>query len=219
MRDCVVLVFGNKVRLMKSVLLTGFEPFAGASLNPSEQIVKALAASGVVGVELHTAVLPVVFTESSELLRHLIKLHNPDVVICIGQAEGRKEISFERVAINLDDARLADNAGRIVTDQPVVEGAEPARFTTLPVKQMVAAVRAEGIAAGLSTTAGTFVCNHIFYAMQHALAETEVSSGFIHVPLMPEQANEFEGLATMPLDQQVRAIEIAIRVAAGLQSA
>jgi pyroglutamyl-peptidase len=201
---------------MKSVLLTGFEPFAGASLNPSEQIVNALKARQIEGVELHTAVLPVVFTESSELLRHLIKLHKPDVVICLGQAEGRREISFERVAINLDDARLADNAGRVVLDQPVVAGGPTAHLTTLPVKEMVAAVRAEGIAAGLSTTAGTFVCNHIFYAMQNELAETSVVSGFIHVPLMPEQAGEFEGLPTMPLDQQVRAIEVAIRVAAGL---
>ena len=198
---------------MKRVLLTGFEPFAGASLNPSEQIVNALKASQIEGVELHTAVLPVVFTESSELLRHLIKLHKPDVVICLGQAEGRREISFERVAINLDDARLADNAGRVVLDQPVVAGGPSAHFTTLPVKEMVAAVRAEGIAAGLSTTAGTFVCNHIFYAMQHELAKTSVRSGFIHVPLMPEQASEFEGLPTMPLDQQVRGIEVAIRVA------
>jgi pyroglutamyl-peptidase len=201
---------------MKSVLLTGFEPFAGATLNPSEQIVNTLKARQIEGVELHTAVLPVVFTESSELLRHLIKLHKPDVVICLGQAEGRREISFERVAINLDDARLADNAGRVVLDQPIVAGGPTAHLTTLPVKEMVAAVRAEGIAAGLSTTAGTFVCNHIFYAMQHELAETSVVSGFIHVPLMPEQAGEFEGLPTMPLDQQVRAIEVAIRVAAGL---
>jgi pyroglutamyl-peptidase len=195
---------------MKRVLLTGFEPFAGATLNPSEQIVNALKARQIQGVELHTAVLPVVFTESSELLRHLIKLHKPDVVICLGQAEGRREISFERVAINLDDARLADNAGRVVLDQPVVAGGPTAHLTTLPVKEMVAAVRAEGIAAGLSTTAGTFVCNHIFYAMQHELAETSVVSGFIHVPLMPEQAGEFEGLPTMPLDQQVRAIETAV---------
>ena len=200
---------------MKRVLLTGFEPFAGASLNPSEQIVKAIAGRQLEGVELHTAVLPVVFTESSELLRHLIKLHKPEVVICLGQAEGRREISFERVAINLDDARLADNAGRVVLDQPVVAGGPSAHFTTLPVKQLVAAVRAEGIAAGLSTTAGTFVCNHIFYAMQHELAETSVASGFIHVPLMPEQAGEFEGLPTMPLDQQVHAIDVAIRVACG----
>ena len=199
---------------MKRVLLTGFEPFAGASLNPSEQIVNSLKAREIEGVELHTAVLPVVFTESSELLRHLIKLHNPDVVICLGQAEGRSEISFERVAINLDDARLADNAGRTVTDQPIVEGGPEAKFTTLPVKEMVAAVRAEGIAAGLSTTAGTFVCNHIFYAMQYALADTSVLSGFIHVPLMTEQKRAFAGLPTMPLDRQVRAIEIAIQVAA-----
>ena len=201
---------------MKRVLLTGFEPFAGASLNPSEQIVNALKARQIEGVELHTAVLPVVFTESSELLRHLIKLHNPDVVICLGQAEGRREISFERVAINLDDARLADNAGRTNIDQAIVEGGPDARFTTLPVKAMVTAVRAEGISAGLSTTAGTFVCNHIFYAMQHALAETPVKSGFIHVPLMTEQADDFTGLPTMPLEQQVRAIEIAVRVAAGV---
>jgi pyroglutamyl-peptidase len=200
---------------MKRVLLTGFEPFAGASLNPSEQIVNALKAREIEGVELHTAVLPVVFTESSELLRHLIRLHNPEVVICLGQAEGRSEVSFERVAINLDDARLADNAGRVVLDQPVVAGGASAHFTTLPVKEMVAAVRAEGIAAGLSTSAGTFVCNHIFYAMQYALAETAVLSGFIHVPLMTEQASDFEGLPTMPLDQQVQAIEVAIRVAAG----
>ena len=201
---------------MKTVLLTGFEPFAGASLNPSEQIVNALKSREIEGIELHTAGLPVVFTESSELLRHLIKLHKPDVVICLGQAEARSEISFERVAINLDDARLADNAGRTNIDQAIVEGGPDARFTTLPVKAMVTAVRAEGISAGLSTTAGTFVCNHIFYAMQHALAETPVKSGFIHVPLMTEQDADFAGLPTMPLDQQVRAIEIAIRVAAGV---
>lgn len=200
---------------MKRVLLTGFEPFAGASLNPSEQIVKTLSATGIAQVDLHTAILPVVFTESSELLKHLIKQHQPDVVICLGQAEGRREISFERVAINLDDARLADNAGRTITDQAVVEGGHPAHFTTLPVKEMVAAVRAAGIAAGLSTTAGTFVCNHIFYSLQHALLGQHKRSGFIHVPLMPEQAPEFEGQPTMPLDQQVEAIRIAILVASG----
>lgn len=210
---------------MKRILLTGFEPFAGASLNPSEQIVKALAATGIVDasgqpqVDLHTAILPVVFTESSELLKHLVKQHQPDIVISLGQAEGRREISFERVAINLDDARLADNAGRTITDQPVVEGGHPAHFTTLPVKEMVAAVRAKGIAAGLSTTAGTFVCNHIFYSLQHALIGTGKMSGFIHVPLIPEQAAEFEGQPTMPLAQQAQAIATAIRVAAGIHEA
>jgi pyroglutamyl-peptidase len=210
---------------MKRVLLTGFEPFAGASLNPSEEIVKVLAAKGITDaagkplVDLHTAILPVVFTESSELLKHLIKQHQPDIVICLGQAEGRREISLERVAINLDDARLADNAGRTITDQPVVAGAAPAEFTTLPVKEMVSALRAAGIAAGLSTTAGTFVCNHIFYSVQHALAGQQKRSGFIHVPLIPEQATEFEGQPTMALDRQVEAIEIAILVAAGAYDA
>ena len=210
---------------MKRVLLTGFEPFAGASLNPSEEIVKAIASSGVTDaagtklVDLHTAILPVVFTESSELLKHLIKQHQPDIVISLGQAEGRREISLERVAINLDDARLADNAGRTITDQPVVAGAAQAEFTTLPVKRMVTSIRAAGLAAGLSTTAGTFVCNHIFYSMQHALAGQHKHSGFIHVPLMPEQAPEFEGQPTMPLEQQVEAIKIAILVAAGIHEA
>ena len=156
------------------ILLTGFEPFNNGKLNPSEQIVRTIAeqfetGAAIAGVELHTAILPVVFTESSELLRHLIALHKPEAVICLGQAEGRKEISFERVAINLDDARIADNAGRIITDQPVVANGADAHFTTLPVRQLVEAVRAEGVAAGLSLSAGTFVCNHIFYSLQHSL--------------------------------------------------
>mgnify|MGYP000202129428 CR=1 FL=1 len=206
------------------ILLTGFEPFNNGKLNPSEQIVQTIAeqfesGAAISGVQLHTAILPVVFTESSELLRHLIALHKPEAVICLGQAEGRKEISFERVAINLDDARIADNAGRIITDQPVVANGPDAHFTTLPVRQLVQAVRAEGMAAGLSLSAGTFVCNHIFYSVQHALAGQQKRSGFIHVPLIPEQATEFEGQPTMALDRQVEAIEIAILVAAGAYDA
>jgi pyroglutamyl-peptidase len=197
------------------ILLTGFEPFNNGKLNPSEEIVRAIASQfeagdAIEGVELHTAVLPVVFTESSELLRHLIALHKPETVVCLGQAEGRKEISFERVAINLDDARIADNAGRQLTDQPIIAGGPDAHFTTLPVRQLVEAVRAEGVAAGLSLSAGTFVCNHIFYNLQHALQGQQVASGFIHVPLMDEQAPDFAGLATMPLADQVRGIRAVL---------
>ena len=197
------------------ILLTGFEPFNNGKLNPSEQIVRTIAeqfetGASIAGVELHTAILPVVFTESSELLRHLIALHKPEAVICLGQAEGRKEISFERVAINLDDARIADNAGRIMTDQPAVANGPDAHFTTLPVRQLVEAVRAEGVAAGLSLSAGTFVCNHIFYSLQHSLQGQAVQSGFIHVPLMDEQAPDFAGLPTMPIEQQVRGIRAVL---------
>lgn len=203
------------------ILLTGFEPFNNAKLNPSEQIVRALAAeyqSGQVisGVDLHTAILPVVFTESSELVKHLIKQHQPDVVICLGQAEGRKEISIERVAVNLDDARIADNAGRTLIDQPILGGGPAAHFTTLPAKELVDAVRAEGIAAGLSLSAGTFVCNHVFYSLQQALIGTQVRSGFIHVPLMNEQAVDFAGLPTMPIHEQVNAIKVILKTLASV---
>ena len=197
------------------ILLTGFEPFNNGKLNPSEQIVKTLAeqyATGnvIAGVDLHTAILPVVFTESSELLKHLIARHEPDAVIALGQAEGRKEISFERVAINLDDARIADNAGRIITEQPIIHGAPDAHFSTLPLGQLVEAVRAAGVPAGISLSAGTFVCNHIFYHLQQLLSNTGKPSGFVHVPLMDEQAADFSGLPTMPLAQQVAGIRAAL---------
>ncbi|MEN9713902.1 MAG: hypothetical protein RLZZ164_566 [Actinomycetota bacterium] len=198
------------------ILLTGFEPFNNAKLNPSEQIVRALAAeyeSGntIDGVDLHTAILPVVFTESSELVKHLIKQHQPDAVISLGQAEGRKEISIERIAVNLDDARIADNAGRMVIDQPIVAGGPTAHFTTLPAKELVDSVRAAGIAAGLSLSAGTFVCNHVFYSLQHELAGTNVLSGFIHVPLMNEQAVDFAGLPTMPIHEQIAGVKVILQ--------
>lgn len=197
------------------VLLTGFEPFNKGKLNPSEQIVRTLASEveigrPIPGVELHAAVLPVVFGQSSRALLELIETHRPDAVVCLGQAEGRKEISFERVAVNLDDARIADNAGNIATDQPIVAGAPDAHFTTLPVKGLVDAVRAAGVPAGLSLSAGTFVCNHIFYSLQHALQGTGVASGFIHVPLMDEQAPDFGGLPTMPIVEQVRGIRAVL---------
>ncbi|MFM6963577.1 MAG: pyroglutamyl-peptidase I [Micrococcales bacterium] len=197
------------------ILLTGFEPFNNGKLNPSEQIVRTLteevlAGNLIAGVDLHTAILPVVFTESAELLKHLLAKHQPDAVICLGQAEGRKEISFERVAVNIDDARIADNAGRTITDQPIIFGAPDAHFTTLPVKELVDAVHAEGVAAGLSLSAGTFVCNHIFYNLQHSLLGTNVPSGFVHVPLQDEQAGDFDGQPTMPLGDQVRGIRAAI---------
>jgi pyroglutamyl-peptidase len=203
------------------ILLTGFEPFNNAKLNPSEQIVRALAAEYeagqvITGVDLHTAILPVVFTESSELVKHLIKQHQPDAVICLGQAEGRKEISIERVAVNLDDARIADNAGRTLVDQPILGGGPVAHFTTLPAKELVDAVRAEGIAAGLSLSAGTFVCNHVFYNLQQELTGTQVRSGFIHVPLMNEQAVNFAGLPTMPIHEQVNAIKVILKTLASV---
>ena len=186
---------------MTKVLLTGFEPFGKSTLNPSAEIVKRMNGENIV-----TAILPVAYTKSANQLLALIAEHNPDVVICLGQAEGRKEITPERVAINLDDARLADNEGVLRNDLKIVEEGPDAYFSTLPVKELVEAIKAQGIPAAVSLSAGAFLCNHVFYVAQNKLADTNVRSGFVHVPLMDEQAGEFPGLPTMPLDQMVTAV-------------
>jgi pyroglutamyl-peptidase len=193
--------------------LTGFEPFAGSSLNPSQEIVNKIAKLNIPGIEIITAILPVVFGESSEKLLKLISEVKPDVVISLGQAEGRTQITPERVAVNLDDARIADNSGKILIDQPVVSGAPAAYFSTLPVKEIVDAITVLGVPATQSFSAGTFVCNHIFYHLQHSLNGTNIRSGFIHVPLMREQAGEFPNLFTMPITDLVKGITAAITIA------
>lgn len=192
---------------MSKVLLTGFEPFGKATLNPSAEIVKRISEPNVV-----TAILPVAYAKSAESLISLINEHNPDVVICLGQAEGRKEITPERVAINLDDARLADNEGVLRNDVKIVENGPDAYFSTLPVKQLVEAIKEKGVPAAVSLSAGAFLCNHIFYVAQNKFAHTQVRSGFVHVPLMDEQAAEFPGLPTMPLEQMVTAVRAMLEV-------
>ena len=193
--------------------MTGFEPFAGSSLNPSREIVNEIAKINIPGIEIITAILPVVFGKSSEKLLELIAAEKPDVVISLGQAEGRTQITPERVAVNLDDARIADNSGAILMDRPIVNSGPAAYFSTLPVKEIVTAISANGIAAAPSLSAGTFVCNHIFYHLQHSLNGTNIKSGFIHVPLMTEQAGEFPNLFTLPLTNMVNGIIAAITVA------
>ena len=193
--------------------MTGFEPFAGSSLNPSQEIVNEIAKLNIPGIEIITAILPVVFGESSEKLLKLISEVKPDVVISLGQAEGRTQITPERVAVNLDDARIADNSGKILIDRPIVNGGPAAYFSTLPVKEIVDAITVVGVPATQSFSAGTFVCNHIFYHLQHSLNGTNIKSGFIHVPLMTEQAGEFPNLFTLPLTNMVNGIIAAITVA------
>lgn len=192
---------------MTKVLLTGFEPFGKASLNPSAEIVKKISGDNIV-----TAILPVAYAQSAEQLLALIAEHNPDVVICLGQAEGRKEITPERVAINLDDARLADNEGVLRNDVKILADGPDAYFSTLPVKEIVEAIKAAGVPAAVSLSAGAFLCNHVFYVAQNKFAGTKIGSGFVHVPLMDEQAGEFPGLPTMPLDQMVTAVRAMLKV-------
>ena len=194
---------------MATILLTGFEPFGTATSNPSGEIVKQISGDNIV-----TAILPVAYTQSAERLLSLIEQHKPDVVICLGQAEGRIAITPERVAINLDDARLADNEGVLRNDVKILDDGPDAYFSTLPVKEMVDAVRAQGIPAAVSLSAGAFLCNHVFYVAQNKLRGSDVRSGFVHVPLMDSQAAEFPGLPTMPLDQMVTAVRAMLEVVA-----
>lgn len=190
---------------MTRVLLTGFEPFGPSPVNPSAEIVQAIGA--VQGVELHRHVLPVVFAEATPQALELVAQIGPDVVIALGQAEGRATISLERFAVNLMDARLPDNAGVQVTDQPITGDGPTAYESDLPLRAIEAALEAAGIPVVISLSAGAFLCNHLFYSLQHALRGTSVRSGFVHLPLLPEQSSIFPGLPTMELGDQVRAIE------------
>ena len=196
----------------KKVLLTGFEPFGGASFNPSGAVVQEIAEHGIDGIKIVTAILPVEFKRASEKLIDLISTHKPSVVISLGQAEGRDFIGPEQVAINLADARIADNVGVKLENQRLNAAAADAYFSTLPIRAIVNAISALGISAKVSYSAGAFICNEIFFAAQSFLQGSTVISGFIHLPLASNQASEFPGLPTMPIEDQVSAIRAAIQV-------
>lgn len=198
----------------KKVLLTGFEPFGNASFNPSEAVVKEIEGLTLAGIDLVTAILPVEFKRSAQLLLEKFEQEEPDIVISLGQAEGRDYIGPEQVAINLADARIADNAGIALENTPIDESAADGFFTTLPIREIVSEIQALHIAAKVSYSAGAFICNEIFFAAQRHLAGSDVISGFIHLPLAPIQADEFPGLPTMALEDQVKAIVVAIEVCA-----
>ena len=192
---------------MSKILVTGFEAFDKSALNPSAEIVKALE-----GDDLVTAILPVVFGQASSKLKELIELHKPTAVLCLGLAVGRSEITPERIAINLDDALIADNAGNQPLGQRIIADGPDGYFSTLPIEKMVTSMKAAGIPASISLSAGTFVCNHIFYVLQNYLKDSSVKSGFMHVPLMDEQSKEFPKLPTMPIRQMIAGVEIALDV-------
>lgn len=174
------------------ILLTGFAPFDGDSRNPSEQAVRALADDPPPGLVLAAAVLPVSYAGALPALRAAILRDAPDVVLATGLAGGRPHISVERVAINIDDARIADNDGARRIDSPVIPGGPAAYFATVPIKAITAAIRAAGVPAVVSQSAGTFLCNHVFYNACHiaATARPAMRVGFLHLPFLPEQARD-----------------------------
>lgn len=191
-----------------SVLVTGFEPFGGSPVNPSWYAVQALHGREIAGHRIVGAQLPTVFGASIERLQALLDEHHPQLVVCTGQAGGRAAISLERVAINVNDARIPDNAGEQPVDTAIVADGPAAYFTRLPIKAMLQALLADGIRAEVSQTAGTFVCNHVFYGLMHLLAQPRlagVRGGLVHVPYLPEQ-----GQPSMLLEHVVRGLEIAI---------
>jgi pyroglutamyl-peptidase len=192
---------------MKKLLITGFDPFGGESLNPSWEAVRALPAT-IGPWQVERLMLPTVFGRAAAAVLQAAEKLQPDAVICVGQAGGRSGITPEVVGINLREARIPDNAGQQPVNEPVVPGAPAAYFATLPVRGMVAAMQEEGIACGLSYTAGAFVCNDVLYTLLHHYDGTGVQAGFIHVPWLPEQAKE--GQPSMPLSGIVRGLTAAI---------
>jgi pyroglutamyl-peptidase len=200
---------------MKQVLVTGFEPFGGEPINPALEAVKKLNKRVIAGHEIVTRELPVVRQASIDALAKFIREVDPVLVVAIGQAGGRLEITPERVAINVDDYRIADNAGNKPVDESVAAKGPIAYWSTLPIKAMVAAVKEKGIPASVSNTAGTFVCNHLFYGLMHLLAMegNKRRGGFIHIPYLPEQAARLGNQPSMGLDSIVRGLEIAIETA------
>ncbi|HET8747454.1 MAG TPA: pyroglutamyl-peptidase I [Ramlibacter sp.] len=194
-----------------SVLVTGFDPFGGSAVNPSWQAVHALHGREIAGHRIVGGELPTVFGASVRRLEELMREHRPRLVLCTGQAGGRGAISLERVAINVDDARIPDNAGAQPVDTAIVPDGPAAYFTSLPIKAMLQSLLDAGVRAEVSQTAGTFVCNHTFYGLMHLLGQPEwqgVRGGLVHVPWLPEQ-----GQPSMGLDEIVQALEVAIACA------
>lgn len=199
---------------MKTVLMTAFEPFGGEAINPSWEAVRALEGKQIGGATIVIRQLPVVFSEVLNVLNRALDEVKPDAVLSVGQAGGRSDITVERIGINVDDARIPDNAGNQPVDEPIVAGGPAAYFSRLPIKAIVAAVREAGIPASVSQTAGTFTCNRVMYGLLHWLEQHQspARAGFIHIPYLPEQAAQHPGAPSMSVTTIIQALEIAVKV-------
>ena len=202
---------------MKKLLITGFQPFDGESVNPALEVAKSLQGKTINGYEVIAREIPVVRFEALKAVQAAIEELQPNAVITIGQAGGRPDITVERVGINIDDFRIPDNKGNQPIDEPVVAGGPVAYWATLPIKKMVANVKAQGIPASVSNSAGTYVCNHLLYGLLHYLTtqgKTAIPAGFIHIPYRPEQMAVRSGkdaqVATMSLDTLLKGFEAMI---------
>ncbi len=194
----------------KTILLTGFEPFGGETINPSWETAQAVEAPA--GVKLLRLRLPVVFSKAGGLIAAAIDEYKPDAVLSLGQAGGRTALCLERVAINLNDSSSPDNEGDIPDERPVVPGGPAAYFSTLPVKAMVKALSDQGLPAAVSNSAGAYVCNHVMYTSLHHIATHRLPSraGFLHIPYLPEQVKDRLDVFSLPMEEQIRALRICL---------
>jgi len=204
---------------MSRILITGFDAFGGESINPASEALQHLERSGSCigrGIEVITREIPTVFGASAQAVREAVQDIMPYAVISIGQAGGAHGIRVERVALNINDARIADNAGSRPIDSPIEPDGPIAYWASIPVREVVEAIRQEGIPATLSYSAGTFVCNHVFYSTCHFVASRGLSIkvGFIHVPYLPEQAVERDAVPSMSQECIVAALAAAVRAVA-----
>ncbi|MER0080946.1 pyroglutamyl-peptidase I [Corynebacterium sp. KPL2861] len=193
------------------ILVTAFDAFGGEEINPTERALDKLP-DEIGGAQIIKRPVPTVFGEALKQAIAVAEKEGVDAVVCLGQAAGRSHITPERVGINLADASIPDNAGNQPIDEPVVEGGPAAYFSTLPVKAMVAAIQEAEIPARVSTTAGTFVCNHLLYGLLHHFKDTQVKAGFIHVPFIKEQNKENSPM--LELTDVVQGVECAISAVA-----
>jgi len=192
---------------MKRLLITGFDPFGGETINPSWEAVRLLP-DRIGPWQIQKLQIPTVFEKASQQVLKQADAYDPDAILCIGQAGGRRGLTPEVVAINLREANIPDNAGNQPTSAPVSSDGPAAYFSTVPVRAMVSAIRQLDLPASLSYSAGAFVCNDVLYTLLHHYAGTEVKVGFIHVPFLPEQAKE--NVPSLPLDQIVQGLQAAI---------
>ena len=197
------------------MLVTGFDPFGGERLNPSWEICRQLAGTTLDGLRVEACKVPCEFRRAIDTVAAAIERHRPALVICLGQAGGRAQMSVERVAINVDGARIADNSGSQPIDEPIAAEGPAAYFATVPVKAMARAMREANVPAQVSNTAGTYVCNHLMYGVLHYLAASgnPARAGFIHVPYAEEQVLDKPAIASLSLASMVRGVRAAIEAA------
>lgn len=210
----------EKETFVPTVLITGIEPFDGETLNPSWEAARRLDGQEVAGARVAARQLPCVIGKVVGVLRQALDDVQPDLVICLGQAGGRSDVSVERVAINVVDARIPDNEGRQPIDVPVVDGGPAAYFSTLPIKAIVRDLRAGGVPASVSATAGTYNCNAIFYGLAHFIATERpaLRGGFVHVPYLPEMAARHPGASSLSLDLLVQGVKIMVETSLAVTS-